>query len=578
MVSSKAAPNRTPRRRPSATAHWMNTRARNVVRRPVRALLVSLAVFLIALLSLVALPRQVRRAVAIVAPDPSEKRDTAPLVAALMLDSTRLAAAESSLVSARERLLRPAPEAAPVESLPPEVIARRDSIGAAGVALAQLITRAEQAPLAASYRALAESPAMRGDPRVRALADSLADIERERDAYDAIGGVDPNFVALTSRATEIGRAIQDVAEARRDAMRRDLAALAPPPLPVVARPVIDTLPRVARRDSLAEVVVARARTLEDARRANARYEARAERARVLANVSAPPLALLGAALVLGLAVGFGSALVSEMRRPRVGDPRETERVTGVRTVAHILPYAPPADRARRRADRDLPPLLEPGSPAYRFLYLHLSGIAAGSPAVLVTGRDVNVVAVVAANVAALAALDARASLVVDAEPEGCVAGAMRVRPAPGMAEIARDDFAWAEAAVAQTVGRDRSTDVIPAGAREASRDAIVAAIARELPRLTRRYDSVVVTAGAASLIDAPVMPLSRVVYCARAGVTPIETLQADVDALAEAGAYVTAVALWDRDEPHVPSREELEALVDAGGAVPRELLIGATAR
>ena len=576
MVSSKAA-NR-PRRRPSATAHWMNTRARNVVRRPLRALLVSLAVFLIALLSLVALPRQVRRAVAIVAPDPGEKRDTAPLVAALALDSTRLAAAESSLVSARERLLRPAPEAAPVESLPPEVIARRDSIGAAAVALAQLITRAEQAPLAASYRALAESPAMRGDPRVRALADSLADVERERDAYDAVGGVDPNFVALTSRATEIGRAIQDVAEAKRNAMRRDLAALAPAPLPVVARPVIDTLPRVARRDSLATVVVTRARMLDDARRANARYEARAERARTLANVSAPPLALLGAALVLGLVVGFGSALVSEMRRPRVGDPRETERVTGVRTVAHILPYAPPPDRARRRADRDLPPLLEPGSPAYRFLYLHLSGIAAGSPAVLVTGRDVNVVAVVAANVAALAALDARASLVVDAEPDGCVAGAMRVRPAPGMAEIARDGFAWAEAAVAQTVGRDRSTDVIPAGARDASRDAIVAAIARELPRLTRRYDSVVVTAGAASLIDAPVMPLSRVVYCARAGVTPIETLQADVHALAEAGAYVTAVALWDRDEPHVPSREELEALVDAGSAVPRELLIGATAR
>ena len=556
----------------------MNTRARNVVRRPLRALLVSLTVFLVALLSLVALPRQVRRAVAIVAPDPSEKRDTAPLLAALVLDSTRLAAAESSLVSARERLLRPAPPAMPVESLPPEIIVRRDSIGAAAIALAQLIARAEQAPLAASYRALAEAPAMRGDPRVRTLVDSLTEVERERDAYDAVGGVDPNFVALTSRATEIGRAIQDVAEGKRDTMRRELAALAPPPLPVVARPVIDTMPRLTRRDSLARMVVARGRALEDARRANARYEARAERARTLANVSAPPLALLLAALVLGLAVGFGSGLVSEMRRPHIGDPRETERVTGVRTIAHIVPYEPPPDRARRRADRDLPPLLEPGSPAYRFLYLHLSGIAAGSPAVLVTGRDVNVVAVVAANVAALAALDARASLVVDAEPNGCVAGAMRVRTAPGMSEIARDGVAWAEAAVAQTVGRDRSTDVIPAGAHGASRDAIVAAIARELPRLTRRYDSVVVAAGAASLIDAPVMPLSRVVYCARAGVTPIETLQADINALAEAGAYVTAVALWDRDEPHVPSREELEALVDAGSAVPRELLIGATAR
>jgi hypothetical protein len=556
----------------------MNTRARNVVRRPLRALLVSLAVFLVALLSLVALPRRVQRTVAVLAPDPSERRDTAPLLSSLSLEQTRLAVAESSLAAARERLLRPPPPAAPIESLPPDVIARRDSIAAASVALAQLITRAEQAPLPASYRALAETPAMRVDPRVRVLVDSLITVERERDTYDAFGGVDPNFVALTSRATEIGRAIQNIAETKRDALRREFAALAPAPLPVVARPVIDTIPRLARRDSLAQMVAARSQTLADARRANARYEQRAERARALANISAPPLALLAAALVLGLVAGFGSALLGEMRRPRVGDPRETERVAGVRTIAHILPYEPPPDRARRRADRDLPPLLETGAPAYRFLYLHLSGIAAGSPAVLVTGRDVNVVAVVAANLAALAALDARASVVVDAEPNGCVAGALRVRPAPGMAEIARDGLAWAEAAVAQTVGRDRSTDVIPAGARDASRDVIIAAIARELPRLTRRYDSVIVTAGAASLIDAPVLPLSRVVYCARAGVTSIATLRADVDALGDAGAHVTAIALWDRDEPHVPSREELEALADVGGAVPRELLLGEPVR
>ncbi len=573
-----ATPARPPRRRTSATAHWMNTRARNVVRRPLRALLVSLAVFLVALLSLVALPRRVQRTVAVLAPDPSERRDTAPLLSSLSLEQTRLAVAESSLAAARERLLRPPPPAAPIESLPPDVIARRDSIAAASVALAQLITRAEQAPLPASYRALAETPAMRVDPRVRVLVDSLITVERERDTYDAFGGVDPNFVALTSRATEIGRAIQNIAETKRDALRREFAALAPAPLPVVARPVIDTIPRLARRDSLAQMVAARSQTLADARRANARYEQRAERARALANISAPPLALLAAALVLGLVAGFGSALLGEMRRPRVGDPRETERVAGVRTIAHILPYEPPPDRARRRADRDLPPLLETGAPAYRFLYLHLSGIAAGSPAVLVTGRDVNVVAVVAANLAALAALDARASVVVDAEPNGCVAGALRVRPAPGMAEIARDGLAWAEAAVAQTVGRDRSTDVIPAGARDASRDVIIAAIARELPRLTRRYDSVIVTAGAASLIDAPVLPLSRVVYCARAGVTSIATLRADVDALGDAGAHVTAIALWDRDEPHVPSREELEALADVGGAVPRELLLGEPVR
>ncbi len=91
----------------------MNTRARNVVRRPLRALLVSLAVFLVALLSLVALPRRVQRTVAVLAPDPSERRDTAPLLSSLSLEQTRLAVAESSLAAAREPQLRPPPPAAP---------------------------------------------------------------------------------------------------------------------------------------------------------------------------------------------------------------------------------------------------------------------------------------------------------------------------------------------------------------------------------------------------------------------------------------------------------------------------------
>ena len=89
---------------------------------------------------------------------------------------------------------------------------QRDSLDARVGAIQQALTRAEQAPLPSSYKALAELPELRGDPRVHSLVDSLSEIEREREGFGAVGGVDPIFVALTSRANEIGRAIQSIHE------------------------------------------------------------------------------------------------------------------------------------------------------------------------------------------------------------------------------------------------------------------------------------------------------------------------------------------------------------------------------
>ena len=560
-------------RRSLPAAHWINARARNVLRRPVRAAVTGLVVFLAALLTLVALPRQVQRAVAVVAPSPNEWRDTTRLIAAAQREQLRLAAAESSLVTARAILSRPLVQPA-VDSLPPDVLARRDSLAAIAVELSRLMTRVEQAPLAASYRALADAPVMRDDPRVRALVDSLADVERERDAFGAVGGIDPNYVALTSRATTIGRAIEDVAQAKRSDLQRQVAALTPaPPAPVV-RPVIDTMARIARRDSVQRVLVARLRLLQEARRINADVERRAERARQLANVKAPPIALLGASLVIALAVAFLAALVSEMRRPRVADAREAERATSLRVLATVREYVPTPERARRRADRELPPLLEPGADGYRFVYLHLSGAMPGSWAVTVTGREREIAAVVAANLAALAALDARASVLIDADPQGCAAGVMRVAPAPGVGEITRGELAWTEAPRPQVVGRDRAADVVPAGRQVPPAD-IVAALNRDLPRLTRRYDTVVVTAGLEALLAAPILPLSRVIVTVRAGATYLADLARDVAALRADGAQLIGLVLWDRDEPHVPTREELEAITAAAPTgVPAELLIG----
>lgn len=566
------------RRHLRITAQWINARARNVLRRPVRVGSIGLVAFVAALLSLVAVPRRAQRAAAVVAPTAAERRDTTSLIARIVEERAHLTAAESSLSLARARLSRPAAPPA-VDTLPPAIVARRDSLAAIASELGRLLARVEQAPLAASYRALADVPTLRDDARVKILVDSLADVERERDAFGAVGGIDPNYVALTSRATDIGRAIQDVAESRRADLRREVAALTPPvPAPVVT-PTIDTMPRVARRDSLRVILGARLRLLEEARLTNARLEARAQRARDLANVSAPPFAILAAALVLGLAAGFGVTMLQEMRAPRVADTREAERATGLRVLARVTEYVPTPDRARRKADQEVPALLESGSDAYRFLYLAASSATPGALVVAITARDRGIAAVVAANVAASAALDARAALLVDADPHGVVAGVMRVRPAPGMAEIANGELSWAEAPVAQVVGRDRSTDVIPAGARPVSPAAIAAAFARDLPRLTRRYDTIVATSALEPLLAAPVLPITRVIHCVRAGDTTVAQLTADVAGLREMGAQVVGIALWDRDEPHVPSRDEVEAMfaVRAGGVAP-ELLLMPTGR
>lgn len=559
-------------RRRAASAQWMNARARNSLRRPLRIAVIGLITFLVSLVSLVALPRQAQRAAGVVAPAPDEWRDTARLIAGVEGERNRLDSVEASLASIRALLARPI--AAPaVESLPPETVAKRDSLAAIVSTLTRLITRVEQSPLAASYRALADAPVLRADPAVRVLADSLSDVERERETFGAIGGIDPNYVALTARATEIGHAIQEIAGTRRGQLQREAAALTPPPPAPIARPVIDTLRRVARRDSVRQVLAARTRLLDDARRANAIVERRAERARELANVAAPPIALLAASIVLGVAMGFTAVLIGEMRRPRVADVREAERATGLRVLAHLQPYEPPQERARRRADRELPPLLEPGADGYRFLYLQLSGLMPGTWVVMVTGHDSSLSAVVAANIAALAALDARASVLIDADPAGCAAGVMRVAPGPGVGEIARGELAWSEAPVTQVVGRDRAADVVPAG-RRAEPAEIAAALAREAPRLARRYDTVVVTSGLAPLLEAPVMAIPRVVLVVRAGHTFVIELARDVAALRADGAQLLGLVLWDRDEPHVPTREELDALASAANrGVPAEMLI-----
>src|SRR5262249_40895334 len=153
------------------------------------------------------------------------------------------------------------------DTLNPRLVAHRDSIASAVNELDALLTRVETAPMPASYRALAESPQLAGNARAKILLDSLADVERDREGFGTAGSTDPVFVALTSRATDIGHAIQSLAQARRDTLRGQIVRLNAPTvrMAVTPAPTADTVAWIAERDSAESLVTQAIAALSDAR-------------------------------------------------------------------------------------------------------------------------------------------------------------------------------------------------------------------------------------------------------------------------------------------------------------------------
>src|SRR4051812_13277337 len=273
---------------------WMAARARNALRRVLVFGIVGGVVFIGALIAFVLVPRNASRKAQEVAARIEARTDSTPTVTARDRYLAQLSTIDSVL-NATRRALMPVP-AGVIDTFPPAVRAQRDSLSAELATLNRLIDRAENAPLPTSYRALAASPEVAADPRVRILLDSLADIERDRNAFGAVGTVDPVYLALTSRANAIGRSIQAVADAKRGEIRGKLALIRPTPAPVV-KPVItvDTAQLLAQRTAAQQSYAAAAREVDLLRQKNTRIDHEAARARELANVGAPPWAMLAAA-------------------------------------------------------------------------------------------------------------------------------------------------------------------------------------------------------------------------------------------------------------------------------------------
>ena len=563
-------------RRAISRQTWLANRARNALHRPAFIGAISVATFVTAIVSMIVVPRMQERAEV---PLPTFPRpDTMSLIVNLgttrlrvqQADSTLLAVRTQALTQARRRTEDSLALARMMDSLGTNPVATRDSLQGQIAGVDRLLARAEQAPLPSSYRALAELPSLRQDPRVRAMVDSLNDLEREREAFGAVGGVDPVFVALTTRANEIGRAIIGLAVQQRAAAAAELASLQPVPAQSAELAVVDTMPFLAVRDSAAEAMGLVEAELARRRQQSLAIDREEQRARDKANAVAPPLALLAAAFVLAAVIGFGTAFFRELRNPCVANAQELERFLGVRVLSRVETTIPTAERGRRQADRAAPPYFDPSAEGYQLAYL---GLATDHPALLsvtVTGDDPAIAAIVACNLAAVAVEEARSTLVLDLDSHSSASAALRARSAPGMSDVTKGAREWADVTLQAPVGRDKSVDLVPRGLGSLAPADVVSVLSRDGDRLGRYYDAIVVLATPEIITGGlpSALPSTDLIYCAQPTLTPLRALRTELEQLRAAGADVKGIVLWEAERPILATPRELTRSPRAKAAEP----------
>jgi Mrp family chromosome partitioning ATPase len=499
--------------------------------------------FVVVLMALIIIPRFSGTAPR--APDAPEARvDTVPLLDRLEGARRAVAHADSQYENA---LLTAEYFAGETRGLGGAQRTRRDSLKALVSSLDALLDRAAKAPLSASYRALATANGLVGEARVSQYADSLAALERRRAALDPTSGAERSFAELTTLVNDVGLAIRDVGTRRRSVLAQEISAIEAS----AGRPVdVDTAGPRQSRDGARVAASAAESALAAARAQNAAAAGRESAARARTERRTPPVAVLAAAMVLAIIIGFSVSLFTEIARPTIATSREAERAAGAPVVA----MARARDRAAGMGGMD----------PFRMLYLGLTATGTRTRTVAISGDDRAVVATASGRLALAAAGDARASLVVDMDAEGSpVAGYYGERPEPGFTDALAGVRLWREVTRPIGASDELAIDVMPAGSiRRDEPDAETKRSARaEFARFREEYDFcvIVVPTDAAlellcSLIDAP-----SVVVCAEMGRTSLEELRVSAARVRTVGAQVHGVALWDAELPIIESRNALMA-------------------
>lgn len=584
----------TPRRRRAGQrARWLAARTRNAARHGLLMASVGAVVVIAALLLFVLVPQRVDRALAAQFAALSPERDTLLLHVDLLAARRALTRLETSIAAAaiatRADATPPRFAAATADSsvVAPIPVAR-DS---AAHDLQQQLMRIRQAPLVESYRALADTRLLRDDARVRGLIDSIEQLHAEREAYAALSGPDARYALMTARLTQLGQHLTRLAEstsatalaravateaATRAEAAVDTATAAP--LLVVRPPMTDSALEHSRT-AAADTVARTERALLDAATLNADLRARRKALRARMTLDIPPMAMLLASLVLGLVLGFAVVLWRELRRPTVGDEQELEALTRTRVIVHRAATASlRAARARRRADEQVPAILQPTDAAWPLLHLTLSSIGDVSRYVEVVADQPVLAGAVALNLSAVAAHESRATVLVDAAqrsgallsllPTSVLTTASTTMAATSHADTARNTVpdAAADAATENSVhsrwdaprslaiGRDTFIDIVlprRVRSRQTGRDLGVArdaaSIVDDLQRLAVHHDLAVYVTD--HDLNQHVPPETDVVLCARPGVTTLAWLSHTMRQLEDRGRRVRAVVLWSADFP-----------------------------
>lgn len=381
-----------------------------------------------------------------------------------------------------------------------------------------------------AYLALADDPAVRFGPRMRATADSL------RVAFG------------DDEVARLGAVILGIGQFRHNAIAAERAQ-AEAPDPGAESDTLALANRVrAMTDSLARIDS----TLVEMRTAVAGTAAQLASGRAAVPPMSPGLLAI-AAVLLGLMLRIGLALVRETREPRLALVQEAEHAAGAPALALVRDALPEGPLRFRPSGVD----------PFRVLYLGLTSTGTRARSLVVTGADAAIVAAVGARLAIAAAADHRTTLIGELDTEQvALARIFRDHAEPGFSDALAGAFKWRE--VARSVGSSDglAISMIPAGT---TRDLAGEAAVREdtyagFASFRDGFEFTIITVTLRDLAEAKrLLPGAPVVVCATLGETPVANFTADCAAVQADGQKIHSLVLWDAPRPSLPSRAELAA-------------------
>lgn len=559
MTVTSSYPVSSPRR----TA-WMTARARNAAKRGGFVASIGFLAVILTLLVLVLVPREVNRSVRARVDALPTPADTTILIANLTGALDRVRNAESNVQSLRVAYADRVTNIHTTDPANPPLVTGAGQIAEQSDARKELIVRvarARSAPLIENFRTVGEADFLRNDALIRSLLDSLNEVNRDREAYAALGGPDARYAAMTARLTALGQRLISAAEQRLANSASKAPSVTPAAVATVATDsaavgatdttaAADTttrenlqplsgdsiVDRVAREAlDTAKVLLQHAeQSLKAARETNASIARERERAEADTPARVPLAAMLAAALVVGLAFGYGVAFYREVKHPRIADAAEVERVTDTRVIVHTgASRSALTMRHRRRSDDSIPRVVDTASESYQLLHVTLTGYGDTSREVAVVSNDNALGATVGVNLAVAAARDSRSTLLVDGSGSQSTVTRM-LSGKSSRAASAKTSEAAPTQVVRRQLGRDLFVDTVSANSLAATSD--------ELLALARDHDFTVIVGNA-------VEATGDVILCARLGVTSVDWLQSKTDEIRQQNKRLRAVLLWAARAP-----------------------------